>query len=273
LLGVGDIETTKNTPQDGAVKASKGSDGPPHTPLDFNVPDEVFRAARLAEAGTPESFWSYALYRGPQKDGLESRKVTVHYCKSKHTTERVCRKYFMNEKILGLDLEWAPDASKFQSVRRNVSLIQIASPSRIALFHVALYPKTENEKDREADGLVAPSLKRILENPGITKAGVFIRGDCSRLRHHLGIQTRGSFELSHLYKLVKYSSSGQVQHVNKKLVSMATQVQEYLGLPMFKGQDVRSSDWSQPLRMDQIICKSCLAAERPCALTEIRFSI
>ncbi|KAH8887438.1 ribonuclease H-like protein [Thozetella sp. PMI_491] len=220
----------------------------PFTPLDFKIPDERFRAAKLAEPGSPESFWSYSMYRGPRDDTNPEPKVKVHYCKSRHTTERVLKQYFMNEKILGFDLEWEADATKIQGPRRNVCLVQLASPTRVALFHLSLYPKN--------DGLVAPSLKKIMEDPEVTKAGVWIKGDCNRLRNFLKIESRGLFELSHLYKLVKYSASGQFGLINKKFVSLARQVEDYLHLPLFKGHDVRSSSWSQPLRMDQIIYSS-----------------
>jgi hypothetical protein len=223
-----------------------GPDEPPFTPLDFKMPDEAFRNAKLAMPGSPESFWSYSLYRGPGEDGSPDAKVKVHYCKSKHTTERVCQ-YFLQEKVLGFDLEWAADANKRQGAKRNVSLVQVASERRVALFHLALFPKSD-------DDLIAPSLKKIMEDPGISKLGVSIKADCTRMRNFLGVQPRGIFELSHLYKLVKYSMSGEVQCVDKKLVSLATQTAEILKLPMFKG-DVRSSDWTQPLSMDQIICE------------------
>ena len=219
--------------------------GPPFTPLQYKIPEEAFRAARLAEPGKPESFWSYTLYRGPGEDGDNDAKVKVHYCRSKHTTERVCQ-YFLKEKVLGFDLEWMADAKRWHGARRNVCLVQLASESRIALFHLSLYPKN--------DSLVAPSFKKIMEDSEITKAGVWIKGDCTRLKQYLGIESRGLFELSHLFKLIKYSAAGQTHLVNKKLVSLATQVQEQLHLPMFKGQDVRSGDWSKPLHMDQIIC-------------------
>lgn len=229
------------------VLIEDASDEPPFTPLDFRIPEDVFREAKLAEAGTPESFWSYSLYRGPSDDGATDAKIKVHYCRTKHTTERVLQQYFMNEKILGFDLEWAPDATKLQSARRNVSLVQIASQSRIALFHIALYPKS--------DELVAPAFKKIMEDPGVTKAGVCIKGDCTRLRNFMGIKSRGIFELSHLYKLVKYSTTGEYGAINRRTVNLAAQVHECLGLPMFKGQDVRASDWSQPLGMQQIECE------------------
>ncbi len=250
--GVG-CETSSPTPaseKEAAVEKDQREDFPPYGPsfttLDYKIPEEAFRAASHAAPGNPESFWSYTLYRGPCEDGSGNAKVKVHYCRSRHTTERVCQ-YFLKEKIVGFDLEWMPDATRWQGARRNVCLVQLASQSRIALFHLSLYPKN--------DDLVAPSFKKIMEDPEITKAGVWIKGDCTRLKNYLGIQSRGTFELSHLYKLVKHSATGDFQSINKRLVSLATHVHECLGLPMFKGQDVRASDWSQPLRMDQIICK------------------
>jgi exonuclease 3'-5' domain-containing protein 2 len=217
---------------------------PPFTPLDFKIPDNVFQDAKKALEGDPKSFWSYSLYQGSNEAGPQ--KIKVHYCRSKHTTERVLQQYFMNEKILGLDLEWAGDAKKTHSARRNVSLVQLASSSRIALFHLAMYPKD--------DELVAPSLKQILEDPEVTKVGVWIKGDCTRLRNYLGIEARSIFELSHLYRLVKYSSTGELDLINKKYVNMAKQVEDVLQLPLFKGLDVRASDWSRALSMEQITC-------------------
>ncbi|SPQ21153.1 96b208ab-ef7f-4e7e-81e6-2cdecfc366ae [Thermothielavioides terrestris] len=170
---------------------------PPFTPLEFKIPEETYREAKQAAEGSPKSFWTYDMYRGPGKDGSPDAKVKVHYCTSMRTTERVIQQYFMDEKILGFDLEWMVNAPKSFGPRKNVSLIQLASPSRIGLFHVAAYPRK--------DSLVAPSLKRLMEDSAITKVGVCIKGDCTRLSAFLHIKTRGQFELSHLYKLVKYS--------------------------------------------------------------------
>ncbi|KAG7289538.1 hypothetical protein NEMBOFW57_005909 [Staphylotrichum longicolle] len=212
------------------------------------MPDEAFQDAKKAAEGTPDSFWKYTMYRGPAEDGTLDAKVKVHYCTSSRTTERVIKQYFMNEKVLGLDLEWVSNALKSWGPRKNVSLIQLASPSRIGLFHIAAFPAK--------DTLVAPSLKKLLEDPEITKVGVWIKGDCTRLQSFLDIKTRGQFELSHLYKLVKYSKTGEHNLVNKKLVALSTQVKETLGLPLFKGSDVRTSDWTKPLNMNQIIYSS-----------------
>jgi len=107
-----------------------------------------------------------------------------------------------------------------------------------------MYPKD--------DELVAPSLKKILEDPEVTKVGVWIKGDCTRLRTYLDIEARSIFELSHLYRLVKYSSTGELDLINKKYVNMARQVEDVLQLPLFKGLDVRASDWSRALSMEQI---------------------
>jgi len=247
---VDQLETAAGEDASTGVSKPKGKPPiykPPFTPLEFKIPDEVFQTAKNAAEGTPESFWSYNLYRGPSSEPeAPGPKVKVHYSRSKHTTERVLQQYFMDEPILGFDLEWAADATKSQGPRRNVSLVQLASPSRIALFHLALYPKD--------DDMVAPSLKKIIEDPEVTKVGVWIKGDCTRMRKFLDIKARSIFELSHLYRLVKYSTTGQLELVNKKLVNMASQVHDCLQLPLFKGLDVRASDWSRALRMDQIIC-------------------
>ncbi|KAI1342117.1 ribonuclease H-like protein [Xylariaceae sp. FL0016] len=232
------------TIEDEAAKENKPTDHPPVSALDFKIVDDLFYAAKKAPPGSPESFWSYAQYRGPGKHGKE-QKVPVHYCRSKHTMERVCQNYFMDEEVLGFDLEWVADSTKRDGVRKNISLIQLASPSRIALFHVAVFANS--------DELVAPSFRTIMEDAGVTKVGVAIKGDATRLRNFLDIHSRGLIELSHLYKLVTYSPTGEFRNINRRLVSMATQVEQYLHLPLYKGQDIRSGDWTQPLNMDQVV--------------------
>lgn len=212
--------------------------------LEFHIPKQVFDKAKNAAPDGPESFWSYKLYVGP-----DERKVKVHYCRSKHTTERVLQTYFADKDILGFDIEWQKDANRFSGIRRNVSLIQIACEDRIALFHLALF--AANSKDTAAD-FVSPSLRRIMESPNVTKTGVSIKADCTRLRTFLDIEVQGIFELSHLYKLVKYSASGNTSNINKRLVALATQVEELLELPLYKGDSVRGSDWSLPLNIEQI---------------------
>ncbi|KAI1765957.1 ribonuclease H-like protein [Hypoxylon sp. FL1150] len=217
---------------------------PPVATLSFKMMDDLFRAAKKAPAGSAGSFWSYSQYRKTAQDGTE-QAVKVHYCQSTHTMERVCKEHFMNEPLLGFDLEWAADSMKRQGLKRNVSLIQLASPSRIGLFHVALFAD-------KAD-MVGPSFRAIMEDAGVTKVGVAIKADATRVRNFLDIDSKGLLELSHLYKLVTYFPKGQFNMINKRLVPLATQVEQYLHLPLFKGQDVRSSDWTKRLNMDQVI--------------------
>ncbi|KAL1838992.1 hypothetical protein VTJ49DRAFT_2003 [Mycothermus thermophilus] len=221
---------------------------PPYTPLDFKIPDKAFQAARNAAPGTPQSYWNYSLYRGPSESGALDAKVKVHYCTSSRTTERVVKEHFLHEKVVGFDLEWMANATKYSGPRRNVSLIQLASPSRIGLFHVSAFPRN--------DTLVPPSLRKLLEDSEITKVGCWIKGDCTRVANYLDVRVRGQLEISHLYKLVKYSKTGEYGQINKKLVRLATQVEECLGLPLSKEVDVRLSDWSKPLSMAQILYSS-----------------
>ncbi|EGR53098.1 uncharacterized protein TRIREDRAFT_52956, partial [Trichoderma reesei QM6a] len=204
---------------------------------------EEFLAARAAVPGTSQSHWSHTMYHRAGENGAVDN-VKVHYCESKATAERVCKEYFLNEDVLGFDLEWMKYATRTDGPRQNVSLIQIASPSRIALIHVALFAKEDGD-------LVAPSLRKILENPNVSKVGVNIGGDCTRLKNYLGITVRGVFELSHLYKVVKYLPE-KPSMVNKGLVSLATQVEDHLLLPLYKGLVVRTGNWMRRLNPQQI---------------------
>ncbi|KAI9779185.1 MAG: hypothetical protein M1835_004755 [Candelina submexicana] len=217
-----------------------GEDPPPHRQLSYQIPEAIKREKMLASLSTGAAYWSFDLYRGPAGE-----KIKVHYCKSRETTERVSR-HFLNQTVLGFDIEWKPQATTKDGIKQNVSLIQLACEDRIALFHVARYQNCES-----VDDFVAPTLKRIMESPDITKVGVAVKGDCTRLKKFLEIDSQGTFELSHLHTLLQFSSGDQ-RHINKKLVALARQVEEHLQLPLYKGE-VRSSDWSKELKMQQIL--------------------
>lgn len=223
---------------------SKNDDLDICSPLGFHIPKDKLLDAMFAEPNSPGSYWQHTLYRGPKGN---SDNVKVHYCKNKEATERVAQ-LFLDEEVIGFDIEWKSNSSLSDDITKTVSLIQIASESRIALFHLARYPNSHAVND-----FVAPTFKTIMESKDITKVGVAIKGDCTRLRKYLQIESRGTFELSHLYKLVKFSS-GDVKKINKTLVSLAQQVREHFRLPLFKGE-VRSSDWSQELDYRQVQCK------------------
>ncbi|KAF2280709.1 ribonuclease H-like protein [Westerdykella ornata] len=206
--------------------------------MSFQIPPAALRAAMTASPNTPGSYYNQTLYRGPNDQFL-----TVHYCDNMATAERVAP-YFLQEKVIGFDIEWRPWAA-IKSIKDNASLIQLASEDRIALFHIALFSGTTAEE------LIPPTLRAIIESPDILKVGVAIKGDFSRLEKYLGIKARGVFELSRLHNLVEYSDSDPRKAGSKKLSSLAKQVHQHLQLPLYKGE-VRESDWSKRLDRDQI---------------------
>jgi hypothetical protein len=128
-------------------------------------------------------------------------------------------------------------------------MIQIANEERIGLFQIALFKPA-----RTLDDFVAPSLKRILESEDVTKVGVSIKADATRLRKFLGVDTRSILELSHLFKLVKHGHAAP-KLVNKRMVNLSEQMEEHFGLPLEKSEDVRCGDWARPLNYRQVQCK------------------
>ncbi|KAK4981801.1 hypothetical protein LTR66_009702 [Elasticomyces elasticus] len=208
-----------------------------HQPLDYQIPLPSLRNAIMASRNSGAAYWSYALYRS-----ASNRKVQVHYCRNLALAERELER-FVGQSVVGFDLEWKMGGSK-ESIKDNVSLIQLATEDHIGLFHLAVY------KGENIDDLIGPTMRAILESSRTTKAGVNVAGDARRLRNFLGLEPRGLFELSHLYKLVKYSAS-EPHKVNRVLVALDKQVEDTLVLPMSKGP-VRTSDWSTELRWEQI---------------------
>lgn len=207
--------------------------------LQYHIPSQDLRDALLASKTSQAAFWKYSLYKSPT-----GQKPLNHYCTKFEQAEQVAR-LFLGEKVIGFDIEWEMNASITRgSIKENVSLIQIACDGRIALFQIALFAGNKIED------LMPPTLKQILESPDIIKAGVNIAGDFTRLRKCLGIEGQGIFELSHLYKLVKYSEK-EPSKVNKSSLKLADQVQDVLFLPMGKGT-VRTSAWSRRLSMEQV---------------------
>lgn len=219
-----------------------------HKTLDYQIPEDVLRAAMLASPNTRASFWSTKLYRGPDGEPL-----STHYCRSSEVAERVAQK-FLREKVVGFDIEWRP-FSHVKNIKQNASLIQLACEGRIALFHVALFDGSTPSE------LLPPSLKIILESPDILKVGVAVKGDFSRLQKYLDVQAQGVFELSRLHNLVELHATNP-DKVSNKLVGLAAQVLRHLQLPLYKGapllddpedtENVRESDWSKPLNLQQI---------------------
>ncbi|KAI4088739.1 MAG: hypothetical protein LQ344_005895 [Seirophora lacunosa] len=225
---------------DQVSRSNDASDAQAGSLIGYCIPEVRMRECLQAPRTARSAYWQYTLYEGPKAE-----KVKVHYCKSLETSERIAKR-FLNERVIGFDIEWKPQATAKEGIRKNVAVIQLASEDRIAIFHLARFSKGDS-----IDQLVAPSLRRIMESASITKVGVSIKSDCTRVRKFLGINSRGLFELSHLYKLVKYAAN-DVKKINKMLVSLATQTEQHLLLPMYKDESVRSSDWSEELNYEQI---------------------
>jgi hypothetical protein len=202
-----------------------------HVPLGFQIPETVLRTAMQASPNSEDSFYSHQLYRGP-----EEQTVLLHYCSTKEIAERVLP-YFENAEVLGFDIEWKPFGSP-DSIKENVSLIQIACEDRVALFHISRY------KGDTAEELLPAKLKEIIESQAILKVGVAIKGDFSRMAKYLGCKPLGVFELSRLHNLIAWSGKDAKLANGKSLCSLANQVHEHLQLPLHKGS-VRESDWSE----------------------------
>ena len=241
--------THKDEPRDNIdIESRMDEVEEPHAPLEYQIPSDILHTALQAPSQTRASYWSQKLYRGPGGEEL-----LLHYCLNMEVAERVA-KYFLDEIVLGFDIEWKPFAPA-DSIKENAALIQIASENRIALFHIARFP------GKTAEQLMPPTLKAILESPRILKAGVAVKGDCSRLEKYFPLHIQGVFELSRLYNLVEYYATDPSK-VSNKLVKLATQVHQHLLLPLYKGEplvdepqninSVRESDWSRPLDYEQI---------------------
>ncbi|KAJ6197991.1 hypothetical protein J3E72DRAFT_438731 [Bipolaris maydis] len=187
----------------------------------------------------PPLWWSHRLYRGP-----EGKEIEIMYSKTKTESEAIAQR-FLDEPILGFDMEWPWGYWVEDTLQNKIGLIQVASEDKIGLIHIGLHPgKTSRD-------IIAPSLKKIIEDPNIGKVGVnILKADFSRLSQYFGLQPKGAIELSHLNRLVKFGPR-RPEYVTVKLVSLAQQVEEQLGLPLYKG-DVRTSDWSKPLSEEQI---------------------
>ncbi|KAF7523010.1 hypothetical protein G7054_g11944 [Neopestalotiopsis clavispora] len=219
----------------------------PSWPLSFRatwstVNDNKNNDAQQQHSQPPKPrWWTHTLYRG-----ANGEQPKVLYSNTKVRSEEIAKE-FLGATVLGFDMEWPWPEKSPGRLQDKVSLIQIATESKIALFHIALH------SGNTVDELFAPSLKKIIDDPNVIKVGVKIQdADFARLRQHMGLQPRGGFELSHLYTLVKFGPS-EPDKLRTNLVALARQVEDILGLPLSKDKSVRTSDWSRPLQHAQMI--------------------
>lgn len=229
-------DSTTTEPQP-SVWSPEAPQADSETPLKFQISPFDYRNAMKASKNSTAAYWTYKLYKNSAGE-----TPLIHYCQKFEQAQEQARR-FLDEPVLGFDLEWEPN-SKAKTIKQNVSLIQIAAENKIGLFHIARFVG-----DRP-DDLMPPALRDILESDKIIKAGVNVASDSTRLSKWLGLNMKGLFELSHLYKVVNYSHNNR-SAIDKKPLKLAEQVQQALLLPM-KKDDVRVSNWSKRLNLQQI---------------------
>lgn len=184
-------------------------------------------------------WWSYRMYKN-----ADNKLPEILYSKTKEDSEKIA-KQFLNEPVVGFDMEWPWDDWRKETLQNKIGLIQIASESKIGLIHIGLHP------GNTVQDIIAPSLKKLIEDPSIGKLGVgILHADFARLRRFFNLSPRGAVELSHLFRLVKFGGT-KPEYVSTKMVTLASIVEDQLGHPLYKG-DVRTSNWSKPLSTDQI---------------------
>ena len=184
----------------------------------------------------PGAHFSHKLYRDP-----DGEPVKVHYTTDYATAEKIAQQ-FLDEPVLGFDLEWETRPPK--SFKESVSLVQLASPSRIALFHLAKFNGTT------PSSILPPTLIEILESPAILKCGVSVKGDATRLETHLGLHPLGCFELSRTHNLLSPTRNLDGS-VPRSLFALHAMCERYLGLPLLKDHWVRAGRWSWRLDENQ----------------------
>ncbi|KAF9691229.1 hypothetical protein EKO04_010751 [Ascochyta lentis] len=192
------------------------------------------------KTASEKQWWSHVLYRGPNNE-----RVKILYSKTKADSEALARQ-FLKEKVVGFDMEWPwDDWKRPDKLQNKVGLIQIATEDKVALFHIGLH------KGVTTDDILAPSLRKLIESPSIGKIGVgILNADFFRLSKYFKVDPKAAIELSHLHRLVTFGGR-KPELVSTKLTSLANQVEQHLGYPLYKG-DVRTSNWSKPLSQEQI---------------------
>jgi hypothetical protein len=126
----------------------------------------------------------------------------------------------------------------------QVTILTLLLPSSIAIFHLALH--TESTPTT----IFPPTLARIMSSPHYTKLGVHISADCTRLQRYYAVASHSYFELSHLYKSVFLASTPEL--IDRRSVAMSAIVRDVYGLEIAKEQNIRGSDWSRKVDLQQI---------------------
>jgi hypothetical protein len=137
----------------------------------------------------------------------------LYPCETLEQSEEVARLFF-NEPVEGYDQEWIYPWPSSPSLQEHVSVIQVATDEKVAIFHIG-----RNQGDTPSD-LIAPSLRILIEDRAILKAGLAIMGNFWRLHEHFGLQLRGALQLSYLQKLISQNRGYDNKYVLGGLAKM-----------------------------------------------------
>ncbi|KAK5676201.1 hypothetical protein LTS10_011013 [Elasticomyces elasticus] len=164
----------------------------------------------------------------------DGKSPPVHYCTDAAVADEVAKR-FMHAQTLGFDIEYKPGSAV--TARDAVSVIQVATADEVAVFHLAVYPPTAD--------LLGPSLRAIIESKTIAKVGNRIKGDMTR------IETWYHTKRVNVHDLMDTSKDARANGLisDQKL---STQFQMLTKQDLYKGNDVRMSDWSQRLSSQQL---------------------
>ncbi|KAK8074823.1 hypothetical protein PG997_009486 [Apiospora hydei] len=210
----------------------------PAWPLSYRLKIPIPKAIPSNNNGSPQQqqqqrqWWHYYRYRNAQ-----GHNPALIYCRTKEQSQKAAE-LFLSSPVVGFDMEWPWDAHKRTGLKNKVALIQLASESKIALFHIALH------QGNTVDDLIAPALRAILESPAISKVGVGVmNADFARLIQFFRLDPKGAFELSHLHNLVHYGDE-EYDLITTKLVGLARQLtyaadDAYAGFMLYHCMDAK----------------------------------
>ncbi|KAK6362843.1 hypothetical protein TWF730_000296 [Orbilia blumenaviensis] len=209
----------------------------PYIPLIYQAAEEVLKAAVKSKSNFDMRHYVNA----------EGQPPTIHYVTDVNDMEEIS-KLFENDKAIGFDMEWVMNSflkptSSDKEIRTSASVIQISNQERVAIFHLAKFPATTKK-------FLAPTLKKIIEDPNILKTGVAIKGDMTRLSMVINVSPAGILELSSFHSLIFAAERNELPTGKKLPVSLTALCEEHLKLPLDKG-DVRTSNWSRLLNDEQ----------------------
>lgn len=131
--------------------------------------------------------------------------------------------------VLGFDVEWTVPFLHGEP-QRNVAILQLCSNDDcliVQLCHMDTIPD---------------SLRSLLENESVTKVGVGIAGDCSKLSRDYNLTVNGVVDVSTVFRPYRPPN-----------FQLATLSMCFLGKTLLKPSSVRFSDWEAAVLSDEQI--------------------